>query len=227
MSKWNILGNKEENKEQSQQEVDALIEKLAPAFSKLLEPLATSVTNINKKFEALESAASTAEAEERARQEAERAANRTPEERDSDDKKKLLALAVLTNARITEQEVMANASQRWPHLIPKIQSLMNERSVEEKARPNYKALCENIVKLVVGDEAINSGLRYDGKNKQFFLEDGSSAGNQDTSVLNDPDLSWTNPHNPNQTLTAKQTLAKLGITDTKAFEENLKNGRLM
>ena len=127
-----------------------------------------------------------------------------------------------TNARITEGEVLSEISANWAHLIPEIKGYFASTPVQRKAMADYAEFCRNIKDMVVGKAAQKAGLRFDGKNQRFFLEDASAKTGGADSPLADPDLNWTDP-NTGKTISASETLARLGIKPEE-FVENQKKG---
>ena len=225
MSLWNKKNETTNaaDAEQSKKEMDALLDAFSAKVDEKLKPLSETVTTLKGKFDAIENAASAENAEaERRAAEAENA-ERTPEEKTQEALKASLALAVQTNARITENECILSVQNQFPDLVTELRQLFANTSVDIKANPKYGQMCQNAVDQLVGREARKGGLRYNKESKTFLIEDGASGGTGDGSPLISGDFDWTNPMNPNQKLTGLQQLAKIGLT-AKDYEEMQKNG---
>jgi hypothetical protein len=204
--------SKDDDSKQTKTEAESLVEKLGPVFAEVLKPLADNVKILSDKFTALESEASRSAEEEASRARAAANAEKSPEERSSEELRNTRLAVALTNARITEEGIMRSVAQQWPHLVPKIQMCINNIPTNEKVAPDYPRRCQNAVTLIVGEEAINGGLRYDARHSKYFLEDTSSSGGGGAvDPLNSPDLTWQDPNNPNKVLTGRQQLSKLKI----------------
>jgi hypothetical protein len=214
---------KDGENDQSKAEADLLVEalgaKIEEKFSKKFEAVDTLLGKWNKMEE--EAAASLNEEKNRNARAAEE--NLTPEEKLANENKRLLMVSLLTNARITESEVVDEVKAQWPGLVPRIKEVMASIPMDDKVKPDYGQRCRNAVKLVIGDEAIKGGLRQNSDTKKFFLIDdaaGSTGG--DESPFSDPDLTWVDPRNPNRApMTAAEQLRKLRI-DPKEFAEFVK-----
>lgn len=165
-----------------------------------------------------EAARSSNDEADRARRAAED--NQTPEEKLATENKRLLMVSLLTNARITESEVVDEVKSQWPGLVPKIKDLLATIPMDDKVKADYGQRCRNAVKLVIGDEAIKGGLRHNSDTKKFFLEDAAASTGGEDSPFNDPDLTWVDERS-GKTLTATEQLAKLHI-DPKQFADFLK-----
>jgi len=221
---WSPFKKKEDDPpkgdDQSKAEMDELVTKLGASFDERIKPLKEGFEALKSEWDGIKAAA-----------EKETPPNNnggggteelTDEQKAQRDRKALLVLAVQTNARITEGEVLSEISAQWAHLIPEIKGYFASTPVERKAQPDYAEFCRNIKDMVVGKAAQKAGLRFDGKSQRFFLEDASAKIGGAESPLNDPDLSWTDP-NTLKTISASETLARLGIKPEE-FVENQKKG---
>jgi hypothetical protein len=214
---------KEDGTDQSKAEADLLVEalgaKIEEKFSKKFEAVDTLLGKWNK----MEEEATNSLNEEKNRNARAAEENLTPEEKLANENKRLLMVSLLTNARITESEVVDEVKSQWPGLVPRIREVLSTIPMDDKVKADYAQRCRNAVKLVIGDEAIKGGLRQNSDTKKFFLIDetaGSTGG--DDSPLGDPDLTWIDPRNPNRApMTAAEQLRKLHI-DPKEFAEFVK-----
>lgn len=149
-------------------------EELLAKMGELLAPLQTSINATQSRLTAMEEAT-----------------KKPPEVRDPtsilDDEQKWkeetltpFAIAQInTNARITEQEVFAEVrEQGWGEFIPEIKKVLGDTPISVKGA-NYESYLRNVVKMVVGEQAMKSGLKR--KGSTFILEDASGSGNSDTS----------------------------------------------
>jgi len=213
----------EKTDDQTKSEVDQLVEKLGASFdaklTERLDPLQKGFTELKGEWDGIKAAATEKPDPNNNGGGGEEL---TDEQKAARDRKSLLILSVQTNARITEGEVLSEISANWAHLIPEIKSYFASTPVQRKAMADYAEFCRNIKDMVVGKAAQKAGLRFDGKNQRFFLEDASAKTGGAESPLNDPDLSWTDP-NTGKSITASETLARLGIKPEE-FVENQKKG---
>jgi hypothetical protein len=219
---WSPFKKKEEEPapkdgEQTKSEVDQLVEKLGASFEERIKPLQEGFKTLKDEWDGIKAAA--AKEPEPAPTNADEL---TEEQKAAKDRTALLTLSVQTNARITESEIISEISGQWAHLIPEIRQYFNSTPIQRKAAADYAEFCRNIKDMVVGKAAQKAGLRFDGKNQRFFLEDANAKSSETNDSMNDPDLSWTDPKS-GQTLTFSQQLGKLGI-DPKEFAENQKRG---
>ena len=211
---------------QSKSEADKLVEALGAKLDERLKPFEEKITNLEGRWNRIEE-----EAVRASEPPPKDPATLTPEERNDNDKKALLALSVQANARITESECLASVAEKWPSVVPQLKEAFAKTSLDVKARSDYATICSNAVDTLVGRAARSSGLRYDERREgsKFFIEDsgGTGGGNDEVSVLSDPELTWVDSKGT-RTETPRDTLRKLGFSkeEQKKFEENLKNGRL-
>jgi len=215
--------------EQAKSEVDQLVEKLGVSFdaklSERLDPLQKGFTELKTEWDGIKAAASSdADKGKGGDGGGGGGEELTDEQKAARDRMALLTLSVQTNARITESEVLSGISQKWAKFIPDIKKYFAETPVARKSQADYAEYCNNIVKMVIGDAALKSGLGFNEKDKRFFLEDAATKSGGADSPLNDADLSWTDP-TTGKTLSATDQLARLGI-DPGKFVENQKKGYL-
>lgn len=216
--------NKDDKPDQSKEQMDALVEafsaKLETKLEEKLSPLRTTVEGIKTEWDGIK-----AEANKPPEVDHNKNADGTEltdEQRRDRDSRTQFALIVATNARITEQNLISEVRAQWPHLVPRIQEILGSFTLAEKAQANYPIRCQNAVKLIVGEEAMKAGLKYDGTAKRFMIEDSTGGGEVDgDNSLSEYD--WTDPRNPNKHLTGVDQLIKLGLT-RKDFEDMQKNG---
>lgn len=210
--------------DQNKSEVDALVEKLSTTFSAQLEeklaPIRTEVTGIKTKWETLERAA-TAPPDDGKNADG---TELTDDQKRQLNERKLLGISIATNARVTEMEILGEvSSQGLGEFLPKIREYLQNTPLERKGQADYATYCRNIVKMVVGDAAMNGGLRFDGQNKRFFLEDaGGKPGEGQGMEFLAPDMTWTDPKS-GRVLTGRQQLEKLGIKP-EDFAKSVKDG---
>jgi hypothetical protein len=205
--------------EQSKSEVDQLVEKLGVSFEERLKPLREGFESLKTEWDGIKAAAAK---EPEPNNNGGGGDELTEEQKAAKDRTALLALTVQTNARITESEIISEISANWSHLIPEIRSYFQSTPIQRKAQADYAEFCRNIKDMVVGKAAQKAGLRFDGKNQRFFLEDASAKTGGAESPLNDPDLGWTDP-NTGKSISASEQLAKLGIKPEE-FVESQKRG---
>jgi len=149
----------------------------------------------------------------------------TAEEKQRNTQQATLGVAVLTNARLTEREVLDELPPDWQHLIPEIRGYFANTPIEQKAKPDYAEYCRNCADLAIAKAARKAGLRYNRENQSFFLEDKSTSSTQEDGVLSDPSLAWNQQRGDGsiRTWSAGEQLRKL-VIDPKEFEESVKKG---
>jgi hypothetical protein len=209
-------GGEKKTDEQSKAEIDTLVERLGASFEERIKPISDGLTALKTEWDGIKAAATPTPnpnvnsdgSEVTEEQKNARRANAT------------IAIAVNANARLTESEIVSEVAVKWGKFVPKIKEYFGNTPIERKAQPDYPDYCRNIVKMVIGDAALTSGLSY-GQDNKFFLEDATARVGED-SPLNDQSLTWTDPRS-GKVLTAAQQLSKLGI-DPKEFAESMKNG---
>lgn len=222
---WLDKFKKETPNDQEKAEMDAFIEKIGVSFdAKLdakLKPITDDVAGIKTKWETLEKDSTTQLTEEEERARREREAGMTDEEKRSLNEKKLLAVTILTNARLTESEILGEVSaQGFAEFLPKIREHLTATDISVKGQANYGNYVRNVVDMVIGAAARNGGLKFDGSGKKFFLEDAAASGTNETTVLG-RDLNWTDRNG--KVVSGAEQLARLGINQ-KDFVESNKNG---
>ena len=224
MPTWNPFKKDETDKKdgaQNQADIDALVEKLGATFDARMKPLSDKIEGIEQKWNALETAATRASEPPLEKKEPADPAVE-PERWKAENLGPLAAQTILTNARLTEREIIDEISANWSHLIPKIREYFANTQIQRKAQADYAEYCRNIVDMVIGKAAKEAGLRFDGQNKKFFLEDASTKGtNGEPSIFDGQDLNYTTKDG--KIITPAEQLARLGI-DPKEFAENAKKG---
>jgi len=207
---------------QTKSEADLLVEKLGPVIEAVVKPIRDQVETISTKWNAMEEEAKRGLNEEQQRTAREAEGNLTPEEKQALETKKAFVLNVLTNARVTEEDVIREVRDQWPSLVPRFREVINGIPFDEKSKPNYADRCRNAVTLVIGQEARKGGLKQDSNTGKFFLEDAAASTGGDDSPFSDPDLTWIDPRNPDRApMSASEQLRKLRI-DPKQFADWVK-----
>jgi hypothetical protein len=207
--------------EQSKSEVDQLVERLTTSLdAKLderLKPVTQRVETLATEWNGIKEAANKPEPEKREPADI----TTDPERWKQEALGPLQVQVVLANARITEKEVLDSLGQRWKHLLPQVQAMLDGTPWQRKALPDYKDYVKNVLDVAIGKAARENGLRYDDQNQKFFLEDANSKTEQGDEIF-DASTTWIDPRS-GRTLTAAQQLAKLGI-DPKEYAESVKKG---
>ena len=226
---WNPFKKDGQPDEEAKKELDAFIDRIGTSFEAKLEdklkPIREEVTAVKTKWEALEKAAGEGGGGGNGGGEGGGGGdqNFTDEQKRELKDRQLLALSIVTNARVTEGEILGEAvGQGLGEFVPKIKEYFQNTPVERKGQADYPTYCRNIVKMVVGTAAIDGGLRFDGQSKKFFLEDASGKGGDNQYDFLAGDLAWTDPRS-GKTFSASEQLAKLGIKPEE-FAESIKKG---
>jgi hypothetical protein len=229
---WPFGGKQGANDEEQKKELDAFIDRIGTSFEAKLEeklkPIREEVTSVKTKWEALEKAAggngdagngggggegSGGNGDE----------NLTDEQKRQVNDRKMLALTIATNARITEGEVLGEVvGQGLSEYVPKIKEYYQNTPLERKGQADYAEYCRNIVNMIVGKVAREQGLRFDGQNKKFFLEDAGGKGSDSQYDFLAGDQAWVDPRS-GRIVSASEQLAKLGIKPEE-FAESIKKG---
>lgn len=203
-------GEVEKTPEQIKAEQDAIVARFSEALDAKLSPVMEKVSNMENRWNAIEAEANKPPADP----------NAEPPKPLNDNEQKLFAATVLTNARLTEREVIDELSSDWKDLIPEARKIFADTPVNRKAQPDYAAYCRNVVDMLIGREAKKHGLRSEGG--KFFLEDAGTGGEHGDPVNTElRDYNWQDPVS-GKTLTGRQQLEKLGIDPKKFVEANLK-----
>jgi hypothetical protein len=208
---------------------DELIAKFSSVVAEALKPInekieaqATEVKTLTTKWNEIESAG-VAEAEEARRRAAAAADGElTPEQKAEKSQQALFAQTVLTNARITENEVAATLERDFPKLVPEFRQMCANTDWKVKALPNYQQQCMNAIDSLIGREARKGGLRYQKQTEKFVIEDGGSHGAGDENPLAKGDYDWTDERS-GRTITGSEQLAKMGLS-AKDLAEMQKRG---
>jgi hypothetical protein len=223
------FGKKEgQSAEDETKERNAFIEAIGVSLEAKLEeklkPVREEVGAIKTKWEALEKAAGTSTTEEENNRRSEEENNLTDEQKRALNDRKMLALTIATNARITEGEILGEVSGKGlGEFIPKIKEYLQNTALERKGQADYATYCRNIVSMVVGEAALNQGLRLDAHNKKFFLEDaGGKGGDGNQYEFLSGENAWVDPRS-GKVLSASDQLKKLGITPEE-FQKSVEKG---
>jgi hypothetical protein len=213
--------------EQSKAEVDALVERLGASIDERLKPLREEITGLKTDWESIKAEAAKPPAGDGQPKNADGTPREpTEEEKARNTSQATIALAVATNARLTEREVLDELPADWSHLTPDIRALFANTPIQRKAQPDYVDYCRNCADLVIAKAARKAGLRYDQGNKSFFLEDKSAVSTSgEESPLSDPALTWnqTKPDGGVKRWSPAEQLAALGIKPEE-FAESIKKG---
>jgi hypothetical protein len=212
--------------EQSEAQVNALVERLGASIEeRIAKPLREDINALKSEWETIKTEATRPPAAAGPTN-----ADGTPRELSQEEKNTLgtqaaFAQSVLTNARLTEREVLDEINSAWAHLVPEIRGYFTSTQLDRKAKPDYAEYCQNIVNMVIGKAAKVAGLRYDQGNKTFFLEDKSaSGGDHEPGPLSDPSLTWRQETaSGTRVWTPEEQLRKLDIDPAK-FAESVKKG---
>lgn len=232
MSFWKtkeVQGETEEQKKaREEKEANEFIEKIGVSLDAKLKaavgPLSEKVNAWDDRWKKLEEAASGDDSggdgggvnDDSLTEEQKRERARDLKER------KLLALSIATNARITESEILAEVREKFPEFETKIKEIYANTPIERKGMADYAAYCRNVMKMVVGEAALAGGLRYNTEKKEFFLENAAGSGDGETHDFLAQDMAWTDPAS-GKTLSGREQLAKLGITPEE-FAKSVKAG---
>lgn len=229
------FGNKQGASEDDQKkELDAFIDRIGTSFEAKLEdklkPIREEVIAVKTKWEALEKAAGNGEGGDGGDGGNDGGAasggdqNLTDEQKRELNDRKMLALTIATNARITEGEILGEVvGQGLGEFVAKIKEYFQNTPIARKGQADYATYCRNIVDMIVGREARSGGLRFDGQNKKFFLEDAGGKGGDGTQYdFLAGDMAWVDPRS-GKVVSASEQLKKLGIKPEE-FAESVKKG---
>lgn len=232
MSFWNKKApdgeTEEQRKVREEKEQNEFIEKLNGSFEAKLkaavEPISLKVNSLDERWTKLETAAGEGGGDEGGGGSGDEGLSDEEKYRRANDieKRKLLALTIATNARMTEGEILTEVREKFPEFETKIKEIYANTAIERKGQADYATYCRNVMKLVVGEAALAGGLRYDTSTKTFFLENSSGGGDGETHDFLANDMTWTDPVSGKK-MTAREQLAKLNISP-EAFAESVKRG---
>jgi hypothetical protein len=167
--------------EQSHAQMDELVTKLRTSFQEDLKPLQAKIDSYETKFAELDQKV-TKPAPKIEQQE-------TPSVLDNEDaafNQRMAPIAyqtALLNARMTESEILNEvASKGWGEFIPEIRKVLDQTNIQTKALDTYAGYVRNVASMIVGQKAMDGGLKRDPERKTFFIEDGSGGSTSETSV---------------------------------------------
>jgi hypothetical protein len=210
--------------DQSKAEMDTLVERFGAAVEERVKPLRETVEKLQTDWEGIK-----AEATKPPAATGPTNADGTPRELTEEEKNRnatqaSFAVAIQTNARLTESECIASIPAQWSHLIPKVKEWFAAVDFPAKAKPDYAAMCNNIVDILIAREVKTSGLRRD-NNGTFFLEDKSTSATREEGPLSDPELVWHQNKSDGsvKNWSVSDQLRALDIDPAK-FSENVKKG---
>lgn len=221
MGLWNKKPEEKKGGDQTKSEADLLVERLGATIDEKLKPISEKVEAVSAWQTKLEEQFQDPPPDPNKNADG---SEITPEQKSEKHNATLLAMAVQTNARVTENECIAAIQGTWPQLVAEARELFVKTPWQRKAQADYPEYCNNIVDMLVGRAAKKGGLRYEKNSDKFLIEDSAAGTVGEDSPLNDPDLTWVDPRNPNRPpMTASEQLAKLRI-DPKEFAESMKRG---
>ena len=197
---------------QSKAEMDTLVERLGATIEeRFTSRLEAAVKPLREKVESLETSsrqpAKAAEPTEPADPSLE------PERWKRENLVPLAVQNILTNARLTENEVLMRVDPQWQHLLPEVRKYLDQTPVERKAEKDYPEYVQNCIDLAIGRAAKTAGVKYDSKGQRFFIESGGT-GTGGTESQFGEDMVWVD--RKGRRLRGEDQLAKLGI-DPKEF----------
>jgi len=212
--------------EQSEAEMNALVERLGTSLEERIgKPLRDDLTALKTEWETIKAEATRPPAPTGPTN-----ADGTPRELTDEEKNRqrgdaTVALAVATNARLTEREVLDALPADFDDLIPEIRAHFNNTPIQRKAQPDYADYCRNCADVVIAKAARKAGLRSSDGGKTFFLEDKSTSTSREDGVLSDPALVWnqTKADGSVKAWSPEEQLRKLDIDPAK-FSESVKKG---
>jgi hypothetical protein len=211
----------EQIKQREEKEQNDFISALMGKFEEKIKPLNDKVSAWDDRWKKLEDAAAGSVNDDSSND-----ANLSDDEKqrmnEEVERRKLLAISIATNARITENEVLADVKEKFPELAEKVKEFLVNTPLERKGQQDYQQYCRNVVSMVVGQAAMTGGLQYNPATKQFFLENASAGSRGEQLEFLAPDMAWTDPSS-GRTLTGRQQLEKLGIAP-EDFAKSVKNG---
>ena len=207
---------RKQREEQDQKTSDEFFAKIGETIDSRLKPISEKVDSMETRWKGLEKDAAD---DERRRADGEL----TDEQKLARERVQQTVAIIQTNARITENQVLADIRERFPEFEARVKEIYAGTPVERKAQPDYEVYCRNVVNMLVGKAALDGGLKYDQGNKKFFLEDAQGRNAEgDTYPFLESDMTWQNPRN-GQVLTGRQQLEKLGIKPEE-FAKSIKEG---
>jgi hypothetical protein len=222
---WPKFGGKDKEEDkppESKTDIDALVERLGASIDERIKPLRDDFNSLKTDWETIKAEASkpTARTNEDGSP-----VQPTEEERAKNERRAAIGIAIQANARMTESEVLAELGEQWGHLAPTLRDYFAQTPLDRKALPDYPQYCRNVLNMEIGKAARAAGLRYDGQNKSFFLEDKSTSATREEGPLSDPSLIWhqQKPDGTVKTWSVADQLAVLKI-DPKELAENMKKG---
>jgi hypothetical protein len=207
--------------EQSKEEAAAFISQLRTSFQEDLKPLQDKISAQDQRFADIESKLTRPAPQPNP----DPNANKLPSIWDDETGEaainaRLGPVAVqvaLVNARMTEQQVLGEIREKgWGEFIPQIQKVVDDTPVQEKVKQGYATYLRGCVEMIVGREAMNSGLKRDPQKQRFFVEDGAGSGEGNTAEAQQLREESTGARYGNIENVDKWA-QKMGISDVKAL----------
>jgi hypothetical protein len=131
----------------------------------------------------------------------------------------VLAMQAAQGARFTEAEALRQViADGWEALVPEIKKHLDNTNIARKAAADYPAYVENVVSMVIGQNARKAGLKMDGSKKTFYLEDATSRSTAKESPLSS-EYTWVDQKG--RSLRGDEQLRKLGIDPEEFAKENI------
>jgi hypothetical protein len=210
--------------EQTKEQADDLVTRLSASFEATIKPLRDKVDSYETRFSTIEQATRKPEPKVENQE--------LPDFYDNPDAAfnaralpQNVAIVQLT-ARFTEQEVLGDLERNgWSAYVPKIRKELDENTpIAVKGDPNYGRYVRNVARMVIGDAAMEKGLKFDAGKQTFFLEDSSSntsnpsenaKNNKLMELASDGKISLFKGERPEDAVEFLQK--KLGIKDVDKF----------
>ena len=213
----------EQRKAREEGEQNAFISSLMTKFEEKIKPLSDKVGEWDNRWKTLEEAAKAGDPNIDGNQDdPDLSEDDKRKMREETEKRMLFAQGIANNARWVEQEALSTLGDEYRELIPKIKERFLQTPVERKGTQDYPQYCLNVINMCIGEAARAGGLRYDGANKRFFLEDASAGDRGERHDFLDADMTWTDPKS-GKVLTGRDQLARLGITPEE-FQKSIDKG---
>jgi hypothetical protein len=168
---------KKASEEQTKAQADDLISKMRLSFEEVVKPIREKVESFDQRFMTLEEATKKPAKDESKTTE-------TPSVFENEDvafntrQGPLAAAIVTTNARITENTVLAEVERNgWAEFIPQIREQLERNTpIQTKAAADYSNYVQNVADMIIGREARKAGVKRDATRQSFFIEPAGSTG---------------------------------------------------
>lgn len=201
---------KPDAKPEDKSDGDLLIEKLTGVIDAKLSPINAELADSKKRWESLEASVAAPPKKEPPADPPARIS--VLDNEDEAFAQRLGPLAyqnAVLSARLTENDIFAEMKESgWSELLPEVRKHLENTPIQRKAQADYQQYVRNVMKMVVGDKALTSGLRMNQSDKTFYLESAKTH-TEDGERRLSSELNWSD--SKGRVHTGDEVASKLGL----------------